>query len=81
MDGKMREMMVERLALGDRLPRDGLIGDDDVADIWGRGPRFARRAAGNDSTLVGAFLPRQSRLSVWIAESSAEHDSKLGGRR
>ena len=24
MDGKMREMMVERLALGDRLPRDGL---------------------------------------------------------
>jgi hypothetical protein len=37
MDGEMREMMVERLALGDRLARDGLIGDDDVADIWGRG--------------------------------------------
>ena len=42
MDGEMREMMVERLALGDRLPRDGLIGDDDVADIWGCGPAFAR---------------------------------------
>ena len=67
MNGEMGEMMVERLAFGRRLPRDRLVGDDDVAEIWGRGRRFARRAAaGNDSTLVGAFLPRQSRLSAWM---------------
>ena len=81
MDGKMREMMVERLALGDRLARDGLIGDDDVADIWGaRTALLPGAAAGNDSTLVGAFLPRQSRLSVRIAESSVSTiASSVGG--
>src|SRR3954454_10399239 len=37
-------------------------------------------AAGNDSTLVGAFLPRQSRLSARIAESSLSTiASSLGG--
>ena len=47
-----------------------------------RGP-LARcgSAAGNDSTLVGLSMPRQSRLSARIAESSVEHDSKLGRRR
>src|SRR5215213_6110303 len=37
-----------------------------------RGPAFRTGrpgAAGNDSTLVGAFLPRQSRLSARIVES------------
>ena len=42
-NGEMREMVPERLAFGHRLARDGLIGDDDVTDIWGRGPRFAGR--------------------------------------
>src|SRR5258708_39297674 len=37
-----------------------------------RGPAFWAEksgAAGNDSTLVGVFLPRQSRLSARIVES------------
>src|SRR3954470_11014898 len=37
-------------------------------------------AAGNDSTLVGAFLPRQSRLSVRIAESSLNTIASSVGR-
>src|SRR3954463_7508375 len=37
-------------------------------------------AAGNDSTLVGAFLPRQSRLSVRIAESSLSTIASSVGR-
>src|SRR6478735_1928705 len=38
------------------------------------------RAAGNDSTLVGAFLPRHSRLSAWIPESSPSTiASSVGG--
>src|SRR5258708_39648296 len=37
-------------------------------------------AAGNDSTLVGAFLPRQSRLSARIAESSLSTIASSIGR-
>src|SRR6478672_367301 len=37
-------------------------------------------AAGNDSTLVGAFLPRQSRLSARIAESSLSTIASSMGR-
>src|SRR3954470_3546465 len=37
-------------------------------------------AAGNDSTLVGAFLPRQSRLSARIAESSLRTIASSMGR-
>src|SRR5665213_1866011 len=43
-----------------------------MSPIYGAAERaLPASAAGNDSTLVGAFLPRQSRLSAWIAESSA----------
>src|SRR3954469_23601484 len=42
-----------------------------MSPIYGETARpLPGAAAGNDSTLVGAFLPRQSRLSVRIAESS-----------
>src|SRR3978361_10936 len=37
-------------------------------------------AAGNDSTLVGAFLPRQSRLSARIVESSESTIASSVGR-
>src|SRR5258706_7372250 len=37
-------------------------------------------ATGNDSTLVGAFLPRQSRLSARIAESSLSTIASSMGR-
>src|ERR1041384_5610102 len=42
--------------------------------------RLPGAAAGNDSTLVGAFLPRQSRLSVRIAESSLSTIASSVGR-
>ena len=45
-NGEMGEVVVERFALGDRLARHGLVGDDDVTDIWGRGSRFARGGGG-----------------------------------
>ena len=86
-DGEVGEMMAERLALGDRLARGRLIGDDDVTDIWGGRadlPPFAARpagAAGNDSTLVAAFLPRQSRLSALIAKSSLSTIASSARRR
>src|SRR6478672_11079997 len=42
-----------------------------MSPIYGGADRLLpAAAAGKDSTLVGAFLPRQSRLSPWIAESS-----------
>src|SRR4029079_15785252 len=42
-----------------------------ISPIYGDADRaLPGMAAGNDSTLVGAFLPRQSRLSARIAESS-----------
>ena len=74
-DGEVGKMVAERLALGGRFAGGRLIGDDDVTDIWGRPGGFSALcawlagAAGNDSTLVAAFLPRQSRLSALIAES------------
>ena len=84
-DGEVGQVVAERLALGLRLAGGRLIGDDDVTNIWDRRAGFVgsflRRffcrlcdgpagAAGNDSTLVAVFLPRQSRLSALIAESS-----------
>src|SRR5207342_3541285 len=42
-----------------------------MSPIYGDADRaLPRLAAGNDSTLVGAFLPRQSRLSARMVESS-----------
>ena len=42
MHGEMGEMVLERLALGVRLARDGLVGDHDVAEYGERGLRLAR---------------------------------------
>src|SRR3954464_3605960 len=52
-----------------------------MSPIYGGADRLSpAAAAGNDSTLVGAFLPRQSRLSAWIAESSLSTiASSVGG--
>src|SRR5215203_6333484 len=52
-----------------------------MSPIYGGADRFLPgRDAGNDSTLVGVFLPRHSRLSVWIAESSLSTiASSVGG--
>src|SRR6188472_4234700 len=52
-----------------------------MSPIYGGADRFLPgRGAGNDSTLVGVFLPRHSRLSVWIAESSLSTiASSVGG--
>jgi len=42
-NGQMGKVVIERLVFGDRLARGGLVGDDDITDIWGCRPRFARR--------------------------------------
>src|SRR5882757_9532180 len=52
-----------------------------MSPIYGdAAPVLPGAATGNDSTLVGAFLPRQSRLSAWIAESSANTIASSAGR-
>ena len=43
-DGEVGQMVVERLALGNRLAGGSLVRDNDVPDIWGR-PAICRRFA------------------------------------
>ena len=68
MHRKMGNMMGEWLAFVVGLARDGLVGEHDIADERRRRPPAF--SAGNDSTFVAASMPRQSRLSRRIAESS-----------
>ena len=71
--GKMGEMMGERLTFGAGLPRDGLKGKDDVAEMALPAAFFV----GNDSTFVAASTPRQSRLSCANCRIIGQNDSKL----
>src|SRR5436305_13952865 len=51
-----------------------------MSPIYGEaGPALLAPAAGNDSTLVAVFLPRQSWLSVRTAESSASTIASSAG--